>query len=152
MNIESLQRILIERGNKDDRLDVLWTNAREHVEAVHLRHLDVEKNQIGRKRVDGFDCLAAIATFFEDLDLRISSRSTRRLRRASGSSSTIECLDLPAHDLRRIPQRHHDHDLDASAISITNIELVIVIVELLQPRDRVCQTDPGAAFQLPVFW
>ena len=47
MNLKSLQCILIECGNKDDRLNVLRTDVREHIEAVHLGHLDVEKDQIG---------------------------------------------------------------------------------------------------------
>ena len=55
---------------------------RQHVEAVHLRHLDVEKDQIGRQRIDGFHCLTAIPALIDDFDLRIFLDSTRRLRRA----------------------------------------------------------------------
>ena len=77
------------------------------------------------------------------------SSSTRRLRRASGSSSTISVLIFSGH-YDEGPQRHHDHYFNASAVAITNIKLVIVVVELLQTRGGVCQTDAGAAFQLPV--
>src|SRR4026209_2049569 len=71
MNLESLQCILIECGNKDDGLNVLGTNARKHIEAVHLGHLNVEKDKIRRECVDCFDSLVPIATLVEDLDLRI---------------------------------------------------------------------------------
>src|SRR5262245_60459112 len=71
MNVESFQRILIERGHEDNRLNVLGTNALEHIKTVELRHLDVEKDQIRRHRVDRFDCLTTITTFVENLNLRI---------------------------------------------------------------------------------
>ena len=40
--------------------------------------------------------------------------------------------------------------LDTAAIAIANIKLMVVVVELLQARGGVRQTNTGAAFQLPV--
>src|SRR4051794_30023733 len=76
------------------------------------------------------------------------SSSTRRLRRASGSSSTMIVLIFAA--ITRNPQGHFDHDFNAAAVAITNIKLVIDVVKLLQTRSSVGQTDSRAAFHLPV--
>src|ERR1051326_5891474 len=73
MNVESLQSILIERGNKDDRLDLFRSDLCEHVEAVHLGHLDVEKDQIGRQGVNSLDCFAPVPTLVDRKSTRLNS-------------------------------------------------------------------------------
>src|SRR5262249_30419803 len=46
MNLEGFQRILVECSNKDDGLNLFGSNSSKHIEAIHLRHLNVEKDEI----------------------------------------------------------------------------------------------------------
>src|SRR5690242_18921136 len=71
MNVESFQSILIERGYKDDRLDLFRSDLCEHVEAVHLGHLDVEQDQIETQAIDSLDCFAHLPTLVKNFHLRI---------------------------------------------------------------------------------
>ncbi len=61
-NLERVDRVLVECGDEDHRRNRLLTYLRDHVEAVHLRHLDVEKNQIGFVAADCLDRLGAGCT------------------------------------------------------------------------------------------
>src|SRR5262249_36595224 len=95
--VKRLQRILIERGDENDRLDLFWSNALEHVEPIHLRHLDVEKDQIRRERVDGFDRFASIATLVENLDLRIFFEQQAQIASRQRLVVDDQCSNLLGH-------------------------------------------------------
>src|SRR6185295_10146016 len=69
----------------------------EHVEAIHLRHLDVEKDQIGRQRVDGFDCVATIPALLEDLNLRIFLEQHTKIATRQRLVVDNQCSDLLSH-------------------------------------------------------
>src|SRR5215213_8990965 len=103
MNVEGFESILIERGHEDDRLNVLRSNAGQHVEAVHLRHLDVEKDQIGRERVDGLDRLTAIPALLENLDVRLSVEQHTQVAPRQRLVIYYDCPDLRGH-LRTTPK------------------------------------------------
>ena len=128
MHFERAQRVLVVRGDEDDRRHGVRADALEHVEAVHLRHLDVEEEDVRplardhRRRVDA----AALA----------------------GDGQLAVALDEHAHDLPRErlvvddrpPSRDHapgDRDRgDDAAVALAQLEAVRVAVELPQPLDR----------------
>ena len=61
MHFERAQRVLIVSGREDHRH--FPADQLEHLEAVQLRHLHVEKHQIGvelRHRLDGIEAVAAL--------------------------------------------------------------------------------------------
>src|ERR1041384_744771 len=102
MNVKRLERVLIKRRHKDDRLNMLRTNMLEHVEAIHLRHLDVEKDEIRRQRVDGFHCLATIPALVQDLDLRIFLEQHTEIAPRQRLVVDNQCSDLLSHFLLSI--------------------------------------------------
>jgi len=63
LGLERLQRKLVIRGYKDDQRHALDTDSAQHFEAVHFRHLHVEKDQIGFVFLNGGDRGSAVATF-----------------------------------------------------------------------------------------
>ena len=92
-DLERLERVLIVRGDEDDERHPLAADRLDDLEAVHLRHLDVEEHEVRRvivDRGDGFLAVAALARrarYPARCDSSAASRS-----RASGSSSTISVL------------------------------------------------------------
>ncbi len=63
MRFERAHRELIVRGYEYDGGDSLDTASAKDFESVHLRHSHVEKEEIGRQRVESAQCLGTIAAF-----------------------------------------------------------------------------------------
>ena len=67
--LERRNRVVIERRDKNHRRHLVGSHFGNHVEAVELRHLDVEEHQIGligSNRRDGFQ---AVLAFTYNLDI-----------------------------------------------------------------------------------
>ncbi len=66
MNVERPERVLIVGGGEDDRHRA--AEQLDHLEAVQLRHLDVEEHQVWRELGHGLHGLETIAALGHDLD------------------------------------------------------------------------------------
>jgi hypothetical protein len=62
VNLEGADRILVVRGHEDDRRLVCFTQSRHHLEAIEVRHLDVEQHDIRGILPNRFHRLLAIGT------------------------------------------------------------------------------------------
>src|SRR5204863_6732057 len=60
-HLEGAKRVLIVRRYEDDQRHLLGADGLNHLEAVHLRHLDVEEHEVGRQLDDGFGGFFAVA-------------------------------------------------------------------------------------------
>ena len=68
MNFKGAQREFIVRGDKHD--DRPRTNGFRHAEAVQLRHLHVQKNQVGRVVLNHGHRRASVGTVADDFNFR----------------------------------------------------------------------------------
>src|SRR6266436_9458586 len=71
MYLKGTDGILIVGSNKDD-VRLVLVQRFEHLKTTHLRHLDIQEDQIGRCRVNRLDRSATISTLTYDLRLRIA--------------------------------------------------------------------------------
>jgi hypothetical protein len=97
MNLKRFQGILIKRRHKDHRLNVLSTDAPQHVKPIHLGHLNVEKDQIRRVRLDRFHRLTSIATLVKDLNLSISLEQQTKIAARQRLVVNNQSPDLSRH-------------------------------------------------------
>ena len=70
-DLERLERIALVRGDEYDRRPGLGREARGHVEAAELRHLDIEKYHLGVDSPDRGDRLASLRTLADELHVRV---------------------------------------------------------------------------------
>ena len=75
VHLEGAQRVLIVGGDEDHG-DVA-ADQLEHLEAVELRHLHVEQQQIGLQLGHRLDRLEAVGALGDDLDAGIAARYSR---------------------------------------------------------------------------
>ena len=68
--LEGLQGIIVVAGHKDDDGHLRKLDLGNHLETVHLGHLDIKKYQIGCQPVDGFDGLRAVGSRANDFNVR----------------------------------------------------------------------------------
>ena len=61
-HLEGLERVLIVGGHEDHERHALAADRLDDLEAVHVRHLDVEKHQLRRMILDGRHGLLAVAS------------------------------------------------------------------------------------------
>jgi hypothetical protein len=67
MRLERAQGELVVGGDEDHRGHVTHADRPQHVEAVDLGHLDVQKEQVRRRLFDGLDRFPAVRAFGNDL-------------------------------------------------------------------------------------
>src|SRR5262249_16712610 len=67
LGVKRLQGVLIIGGDEDSQRHVLDADGANHLEAVHLRHLNIEEHEVGMAGEDGLDRLVAVATFSSHL-------------------------------------------------------------------------------------
>ena len=70
MHFKRLESKPIVRRDKDHRGQALALEPFEHAEPVELRHLDIEKDQVGSPRLNDFDRLQPVAALADDFDIR----------------------------------------------------------------------------------
>jgi hypothetical protein len=63
--------VLIVGRYEDDRRHAVGANRFDDLEPVHLRHLDVQEDEIGGQIVDGGERLLAVAGLRDDLHVRL---------------------------------------------------------------------------------
>ena len=69
VHLEGLDRVLVVRGDENDRRRPLHAGeARDDLEAVEPRHLDIEEHDVGPQLPDRFHGLVPLARFAGDLD------------------------------------------------------------------------------------
>jgi len=71
VDVERAQGVLVVGGDEDDRRDAVRAHTLEDVEAVEVRHLDVQEHEVGPQLFDRKDGLTAIPALAHDLDLRL---------------------------------------------------------------------------------
>jgi hypothetical protein len=67
--LERAQCVTIVRGHEHDRRQVARLQCLDHVEAVQLGHLNVEKNEVGLRCGDRLDCARAVGALADDRDV-----------------------------------------------------------------------------------
>src|SRR5215207_2405067 len=100
VHLERLERVGVVGGDEDDGRDALQLDPREHAEAVHAGHLDVEEEEVGRPALDALDGLRAAAALAGHLDVRVFGQQVPD--RAAGQR-------LVVHDERPQPLRLGAH-------------------------------------------
>ena len=101
--------IVVERGDEDHRRHFIGTHFGDHVEAVQLGHLHVEKNQVRLIGANGGDCLQSILTLANNLDVG----NARQQRAEPLPSQRFVVDDENAHRLIH-------HELAAAASLLSN--------------------------------
>src|SRR6266508_6167948 len=71
MYLKSLERVLIEGRNKNYGLNLFRPNFGQHVETVHLGHLNIKEDQLRREVFEGLDSFSSVSAFTNNFDLRI---------------------------------------------------------------------------------
>ena len=66
LGLERANRELVVGREEHDRRHALRRPPPDHLEAVDLRHLDVEEDHVGLQRVERREHLAAVAAFADD--------------------------------------------------------------------------------------
>ncbi len=69
MHLEGPQRVLVVGGDEDHHRQGGRVQLLQHLEAVQLRHLHVEEDQIGGVPADRLDRLPAVGALAADLDV-----------------------------------------------------------------------------------
>ena len=72
VHLECADRVLVVGGREDHRH--VAADQVEHLEAVELRHLDVEEQQVGRQLRHGLHRLEAVGALRHDLDVRFGGQ------------------------------------------------------------------------------
>jgi hypothetical protein len=76
MNVEGAQRVAIERGDEDDARQLVRGQRQDHFEAVELRHLDVEEDEVWLVGDDGLQRGGAIAALADEHDVALGREQT----------------------------------------------------------------------------
>ena len=71
MHLEGTQGELVVGRHENDRGHGLSIDLFQHTEAVQLRHLHVQENQIGFVPSDGGERISPVSAFAEDIDIRL---------------------------------------------------------------------------------
>src|SRR5271157_5032531 len=70
---KNLYIALIRRQDDDFRIRKLPPNRDDRIEAVHLRHLQIHQRNVGAMRTEQLDSLAAIRSFGDQSQIRLST-------------------------------------------------------------------------------
>ena len=73
LHLERAQRVLVVGGDEHDGRHPIRADGLDHLEAVELRHLDVEEHEIRGLGQDGLDGFDAVPGFADDLDVLFSA-------------------------------------------------------------------------------
>ena len=145
VDLERLQRVLIVRGDEDDRL--IAAEQLEDLEAVQLRHLHVEQHEIRLQLGHGLDRFEAVRAVRDDLDARVRLRILAHDRPRER---------LVVHDHDRAAAFTHDGHRDArretAVVSLRSgsIGARPRVCKTLEPLADVAQAEPGAASGRPI--
>src|SRR6266480_2528398 len=71
VDLERPEGVLVVGGDEDHHRELRRVEPTEQREAVHLGHLDVEEQQVGRRAPDGVECRAAVGAFSHDVNLGV---------------------------------------------------------------------------------
>ena len=69
VHLEGLHRVPVVSGDKDGERHVLSLQGRDHAEAIHLRHLNIEKDEVRLFLLDQRDGRLAVAALGHDLQV-----------------------------------------------------------------------------------
>ena len=78
--LECPDRVLVIGGDEHDHWQRLLRQVRQHLEARHARHLDVEEHQIRRRVLDGRHRVGPRLAFADDLDVRLVLQQRQHAR------------------------------------------------------------------------
>ena len=67
--LEGLDGVLVVGGDEHQHRQGFLRQVRQHLEAGHARHLDVEEHQVGLVLLDGGERLAAVGALRDDLEV-----------------------------------------------------------------------------------
>jgi len=65
------EREFVVSGHENDERHIFRADDFDHFKAADLRHLNIEKNQVGREFSDGVDSFAPVGAFADNLDFRV---------------------------------------------------------------------------------
>ena len=84
MHIKSLNGVLVMRGDKHDSGGWSGFESTDHVEAIHPRHLNVKKEQVGLGSLDTAHRLSAVLGFSHNRDVRVLIEKAKYLPAGRG--------------------------------------------------------------------
>ena len=87
MDLERPERVLVEGGHEDHFRQARHAHSGQHPKAIHFRHLNVEKDEVGLVLFNRFDCRAPIAAFANDLE--VGFRFEKRAQPLAGQRFVI---------------------------------------------------------------
>ncbi len=99
MYVESAKRVLVVCGNEDN--GHVAADELEHLEAIELRHLNVEKHEIGLELGDCLDRLEPVGALRDDVDVW-------NVRQVLAQHTARQCLIV--HDDHPEPSVSHESD------------------------------------------
>src|SRR5580658_9219910 len=79
MDFEGLNSILVMRRDEDNSGQNAHVQRPDHVEAIHARHLDIEKQQIRPGLLYAGHSIWPIARFTHDADIRLLGKKAKHL-------------------------------------------------------------------------
>src|ERR1043165_4828576 len=97
VHLKSFERELIMGGDKDDGRHGRAFDLIDYVEAAHLGHLHIEKDEVGLLLLDGLDGSGAIVTFAEQFNVRFALEKS-----ANALSSQWFIIDDQGPDFHRV--------------------------------------------------
>ena len=71
MDLKGAHGILIVSGDKDD-IGLMLSERLKNFKTTHLRHLNIEEDEIGSFRLDCLDCGPTVSTLPDNLGVRIT--------------------------------------------------------------------------------
>ena len=148
IDFECLNRVLVMGCHEYYGGHVLHADCASDFKTVHLRHLNIEEDQIRFERTDHLQRFFAVARLVNGADFLVDGQSSRSPSRASGSSSTSNtvkfmrlrgsCVESSGnHAIWQHDRRHH-----ATRFAIHDGKLRRITVQLHQARPRIRQSDP----------
>ena len=143
--------VLVVRGDENGDGHLVGADGFDDTKAIHLRHLDVEEDEVGVGAADGFNGGFAIAALTDDIDVRLVLEQTQE--RLAGKGLIIDDEGTKRHEaaptrravgLRRMPKRDED-ECDDAASSEGAQEERAGAVELFEASFCIADADAAQA-------
>jgi hypothetical protein len=145
VSLERARGVRIERRDKNNCRHLRRTNLAHNVKPSHPWHLDIEKNDSWLERVHRANRISTVATFGDDLKLRMRFEqlpdATSRQRFVVNNERSNWCHALGAH-LQPIREPHYGNR--ASTGSRSQLEFCLRPVQGVDPLSDVAEAHADA--------
>jgi hypothetical protein len=139
VNFECPQRVLIISRYENDRRHSFRSNLVYYGESAEARHLDIEKDQIGRESLNCLDCPAPVRAFADNLEIHLFAEAhsyALARKRLVIDYQHPDSFHISTRAKRNLRARYK------SALTIiSELEFSVCAVEIFEPRPRVGKPD-----------